>query len=368
MDIKCSDISNYMEELAPSCLAEDWDNVGLLLGSGNKAVRKILVCLDVTANVVREAVQKQADLIVSHHPLIFKGMKKIVEDDPKGRIIIELIKNGIGVYSAHTNLDVADNGVNEYLAKVLGLTGLQNLNHYKSEDLFKIVVFVPEDHTDSVRAAMCGAGAGWVGNYSDCTFMTRGTGTFKPLEGTNPYIGVKGEIERVEEYRLETIVPKSKAGSVVSAMLKAHPYEEVAYDMYPLKLKGKEYGLGKVGKLDGAVSVEEFIEKVKTNLEIDALRLIGKPRGLIEKVAVFCGSFDDNISSALRHRADVLVTGDIKYHTAQDAVEAGICIIDAGHFATERIMIPALAEIIKRKFSEVEVFTSEVEENPIKTC
>lgn len=368
MSIRCSEIIDFMEEWAPPFLAEEWDNVGLLIGSGRQQINRILVCLDVTGLVVKEAVEKKIDLIVSHHPLIFKGVKRIHAEDPKGSIIYELIRNNISVYSAHTNLDVTDQGINDHLAALLGLENLQNLNPYKSEDLIKIVVFVPEGSVDSVRNAMCSAGAGWIGNYSDCTFATKGTGTFKPLEGTNPTIGTQGRLERVEEYRLETIVPKSRMDRVLAAMLKAHPYEEAAYDIYPLRLKGKEYGLGKVGTLQKPVSFKKFVHQVKKQLGSQTVRQIGKIPDIVQKVAVFCGSFDDNLGSILKHGADVLVTGDIKYHAAQDMVEAGMCVIDAGHFATERIMVPRVAQRISEKFPDVDVVTSEMEEDPIKTC
>ncbi len=365
---RISDIIRYMEELAPANLAEDYDNVGLLIGNRGSKVNRILVCLDVSSKVVDEAVEKNVDLIVSHHPVIFKGIKRINEDDAKGSIIYKLIKNNIGVYSAHTNLDVAHGGVNNYLSSLLGLTEIRNLVGYKSEKLFKIVVFVPVESVDSVRDSMSRAGAGWIGNYSDCSFMTKGVGTFMPLEGTNPYIGTRGKLEKVDEYRLETVVSKDNLQRVIEAMIHAHPYEEVAYDVYPLEINGREYGMGNVGVLDKSITLESFINLVKERLNIKNVRLIGSTEKEIKKVAVFCGSFDNRVAWAAKLQADVLVTGDVKYHDAMDMTEMGMCVIDAVHFNTERIIVPRLVQLLSDRFSDIEVMGNDVEEDPFKYC
>lgn len=366
MSIKAKDIIKYMEELAPVSLAEDYDNVGLLIGSRESTVERIFVCLDVTSKTVYEAVAKKADLIVSHHPVIFKGLKRINEDDPKGNIIYKLIRNNIGVYSAHTNLDVAHGGVNNYLSSILGLKDIISLKDYKAEKLYKVVVFVPHESVDAVRDAMSRAGAGWIGNYSDCSFMTAGTGTFRPLEGTNPYIGTTGNLEKVDEYRIETVVSQRNLKKVIEAMIKVHPYEEVAYDVYPLEIKGRQYGMGNVGVLDKPKSLDEFIAVVKEKLGVKNVRVIGETNKEIEKVAVFCGSFDRDVMEAAKSKADVLVTGDVKYHDAVDMLEIGMCVIDAGHFNTERIIADRLAQLIKENFPEVEVIKSNMEEDPFK--
>ena len=366
METKGREISSFIESLAPAYLAEDWDNVGLLLGSGNNTVRKVMVCLDITSEVANEAVNNKVDLIVSHHPLIFKGIKKIQQDDLKGKIIYTLITNNISVFSAHTNLDTAEGGVNDMLANSIGLIDVKNLKEHLAEKLFKIVVFIPEESLELVRNAMTEAGAGWLGNYSDCTFVTKGIGTFKPLAGTNPYIGQIGSIEQVDEVRLETIVAQSKLKKVLDAMIKSHPYEEVAYDLYPLEKKGKEYGLGKVGALVKPMSLSEFIALVKNNLEVEKIRLIGTTEKEIKKVAVFCGSFDEDYESVLKSKVDILLTSDIKYHAAVDMRALGMCVIDAGHFNTEKIMVPNLIKLIQKEFPQIEVIGSLVEEDPFK--
>lgn len=367
MRMKLLDIIKHMEQIAPKSLAEDYDNVGLIIGAKQKDIKRVMVCLDVTLKVVNEAVEKDADLIISHHPVIFKGLKRINEDDVKGKIIYKLIKNDIAVYSAHTNLDVTDGGVNEYLARILGLGDLQNLKKHRVLKLYKVVVFVPEESIDKVRDAMSRAGAGWIGNYSDCSFMTKGTGTFRPLEGTNPYIGSKGKLEYVDEIRLETIVTQEKLHTVINEMIKSHPYEEVAYDVYPLNMEGKVYGLGKVGVLKTPVTLDDFITTVKEKLNAKSVRVIGSIDKKIEKVAVFCGSFDESCSGDVLSKADVLVTGDVKYHSAVDMAEMGMCVIDAGHFNTERIIVPKLVNMLSEQFKNLDVFSSNVEEEPFIT-
>ncbi|RCX13812.1 dinuclear metal center YbgI/SA1388 family protein [Anaerobacterium chartisolvens] len=366
MDFKCGEIIDIMEEIAPPFLAEDWDNIGLMLGSREQRVKRILICLDASEAVAEEAVCLGADMIISHHPLIFKGLKSIVSDNAKGRLIYKLIKNGIAVYSAHTNLDAASEGVNQCLAESLGLQNIQNLNSHRHEKLFKIAVFVPEENADSVRSAMSEAGGGWIGGYSHCSFTGRGIGTFKALEGTNPYIGSIGKLESVNECKIETVATERVLGRVVDSMLKVHPYEEPAYDIYPLEIKGRQYGMGRSGVLPGPESMEEFIGRVKAGLNIQTVRVIGNTDKKIERAAVFCGSFDGDLRSFKRSGADVLVTGDIKYHMAQDISDMGLCAIDAGHFATERIIVPRIVGLLKNKFPKVDILASNMENDPLR--
>jgi dinuclear metal center YbgI/SA1388 family protein len=364
----CEDISKYMNEIAPLSLAEEWDNAGLMIGGKSDTVKKIMVCLDVTSKVVKEAVEKNVDLIVSHHPLLFKPLKRILKDEFKGKILYELIKNNIAVYSAHTNLDVSDGGLNQYLAEYIGLKRIQNLNSYKNEKLYKVVVFVPEESLDGVRNAMCNAGAGWIGKYSDCTFSAVGTGTFRPREGANPYIGSLEELEKVKEYRLETVVPEGIINKVVNAMLNSHPYEEVAYDIYPLEIKGREFGLGKVGYVEPACTFNDFLSRLKKALDLDAVKVIGEKPEIVSKAAVFSGSFDGNCSGLHREKPDVLITGDIKHNNAIDLAEMGYCIIDAGHYATEIIVKELICNKLKNKFDDIEILKSEWENNPAEYC
>ena len=364
MSTKCGEISDYLDNIAPQSLAEGYDNVGLLLGNPEAEIERVMVCLDVTEEVIAEAVSIKAQMIVSHHPLIFKPIKRVREDEVKGRILHNLIRNGISVYSAHTNLDVVEHGVNASLAAKLGLKDLKPLKEHYAESLYKVVVFIPEDSVEKVRSAMCNAGAGWIGNYSDCTFLLNGTGSFWPLKGTNPYIGEEGNLERVRETRLETIVPADRLKQVISEMLKSHPYEEVAYDVYKTETKGRTYGLGLKGKLVEPVSFKCFIDTVKDALDTSVLRVVGMVEKEITDVAVFCGSFDDDIDIIKSCGADVLVTGDLKYHTASDAAAEGLCFVDAGHFNTEKLILPVLAGMLTDRFKELEVKCNSVERDP----
>jgi len=362
--VKCGDIIEYMQELAPPNLAEDWDNVGLIVGDSKSEVKRVMLCLDATSKVIDEAVECNADMIISHHPLIFKGIKKLNDDNIVGKRIIKLVRNNISLYSAHTNLDTCECGVNQKLAEVLGLQNIRNLNTYREDKVYKLSVFVPFSHVDVVREAITSEGGGWIGNYSDCTFMTPGIGTFRPLEGTNPFIGSRGKLEKVDEYRLETVVPECKLKKVVDAMLKAHPYEEVAYDIYPLKISGKVFSLGKIGDVDKQVSLNEFVDIVKDKLNIRHVRVIGDYKGVIERVAVFCGSFDRNWVNLNSREFDIVVTGDVKYHDALDIAESGRCVIDAGHFATEQIILPILKNMLSEKFGNVEFILSSMSIDP----
>lgn len=364
MGVKLKYITRFMDDFAPLHLAEEWDNCGLLLGDSEQEIERVMICLDVNSTTAGEAIETKADLVITHHPLLFKPINRITAESPKGEILLRLIKNNISVYSSHTNLDIANEGINDYLAGLFELSDVKSLKATSSEKLYKIVVFVPEESAEKVREALCSAGAGHIGNYSDCTFMVQGTGTFKPLEGSNPYIGSRGNIERVGELRIETIVSETNLRKTIEAMIEAHPYEEVAYDVYPLKTPVKEYGLGRVGKLPQASTVAEMLELTKKKLDVEHIRLIGESDRSIRNVAVFSGSFDGDFSAIIKSKADILITGDIKYHTAMEAVENGITVIDAGHFATERIYLSYLKSVLSKEFKGISIHCSKKEKDP----
>lgn len=352
MPVKCREIFNLIEEMAPRHLAESWDNVGLQVGDPRAEVKRVLLTLDVNFSVAEEAKEKGAGLIVSHHPMMLKPPRSISLDRPEGELIGYLIRNNITVYAAHTNLDIASGGVNTVLAEKLGVGNVSVLHQTGRERYVKLAVFVPAGHAQNVRNAVTKAGAGWIGNYSHCTFMTPGTGTFKPLEGTNPFIGRTGEIEQVEEVRLEAIVPAGRLNDVIPAMLKSHPYEEVAYDLYPLENNGPSYGLGRVGLLTEPLSFRQFAEKVKAALGLPVVRLGGFPDNTVKKVAVCGGSGAELWPAALRAGADTLVTGDVKYHVAQDMLAAGLKFVDAGHHGTEAVVMPVLYNFLVNRCRE----------------
>lgn len=343
MSVKCREIMAAMENMAPAHLAAGWDNVGLLVGSPDQEVTSLLVALDVPPAVAEAAVAGGVDMIVAHHPLIFKSLKSIRTDQPLGRTLAALLRAGVAVFAAHTNLDAAVGGVNDILAAKLGLMASRPLTADYCESLQKIVVFVPESHAEAVRRAMAEAGAGHIGNYSHCTFQAAGIGTFLPLTGSKPFIGKTGELEYVSEFRLETIIPAGKADKVVQAMLAAHPYEEVAYDLYQLENAGRYYGVGRVGELLRPLSLDTFVKQVKSALNINEVRLSGPAERQIKVAAVCGGAGAGLIAEAIRAGADVFVTGDVRYHEAQEAALCGLTIIDAGHFASEKPVLEAVA-------------------------
>jgi len=362
MPVKAKDLFALVEELAPLGLAEEWDNPGLQLGDPEAEVSRVLVALDADAEVCREAGEKGAQLLICHHPLLFKPVQRIRTDLPRGALLACLLRAGIIVYAAHTNLDNAGGGVNDALAARLGLREVEVLRTTHREKYFKLVVFVPVTHTEAVRSALGKAGAGWIGNYSECTFQVPGTGTFRPLEGASPFIGKMGELEYVEEIRLETILPAGLAGPAVKAMLAAHPYEEVAYDLYPLANEGPARGTGRVGVPagPGPISFAGFTEYVKNTLGVKNVRCGGDPTRQIRRVAVCAGAGAELWPDALAAGADVLVTGDVGYHAAKDMLAAGLNWIDAGHYGTEKVILPVLrdylAEHCRQKGWAVEIF------------
>jgi dinuclear metal center YbgI/SA1388 family protein len=353
-------VISLLESFAPKKLAVDGDPIGLQIGSLNRPVNKVMIALDVLESVVDEAINNEVDLIIAHHPLLYRPLKKIDTSTSKGRMIEKLIKNDITVYAAHTNLDVTASGVNEWLSKRLQLSQLEVLSPTYEEQLIKLSVFVPSSHEEAVRQALGDAGAGHIGNYSHCSFSSSGWGTFTPLEGTNPYIGEQGKLERTEEVKIESIFAAPIQKTVLSAMKKAHPYEEVAYDLYPLLNKGNELGIGKIGKLNKEMEIEEFVQHVKNVFGISSVRVIKGHNHTIKKVAVVGGDGNKYIFPAVRKGADVLVTGDIYYHNAHDAQAEGLTIIDAGHHI-EEIMKRELRIVLEKELSERKYDTAVVE-------
>lgn len=352
--MKCKDIISLLEQEAPLRLQEDYDNSGLQWGDPESFVKKILVCLDFTRDALKDAIENQVQLVISHHPILFRPMKSINTGVGKGAMLADCIQNNISVYSWHTNYDIADNGLNDYLARAVGLQNINGLKNHCQDELYKLVVFVPEDSLEKVQKAVFSAGAGRIGNYTHCGFSAAGNGTFKPMEGTNPYIGQTGVFETVKEYRLETIVPESLLNNVIKSMLDAHPYEEVAYDIYRVEQPGHEYSLGRVGNLKEKLNTDEFISLVKERLNIHNVRTVGKMQNIeIQKVAVFCGSFDGDVGALKAKKVDALITGDLKYHVAQELEDAGIFTVDAGHYHTEKLFVKAISDMLKNKVNDV---------------
>lgn len=369
MAVLCQTLIKIVEELAPIHLAEQWDNVGLLVGDPQEQVNGVLVALDFNHEVLDEALEKGANFIVVHHPPIFQPIKRLTAGGPEGKLLLQAIKQGVHVYAAHTNLDKVIDGVSDQLAKVLGLTSVEPLSSTAREPSFKLVVFVPETHEYQVRKAIGDAGAGFIGNYSHCTFRAPGTGTFLPQSGANPFLGQVGEMEEAAEFRLETIVPKSLLSAVMDAMMKAHPYEEVAYDVYPLAIEGSvQGGLGRVGNLEKPLDEGRLIQLVKERLHVSHLKVVPGSRKNIQRVAVCGGSGGSLVETACQKGAQALITGDVDYHEGQLAQSLGIMIIDAGHGPTERVVLPwlqqQLEQVLTLRKEALPVFASQVNTDP----
>ncbi len=355
------------EAIVPPAVAWKNDNIGLQIGNGADQIKNILVTLDVTKEVVLEAIKKKANLIVSHHPLLFHPLKNISPSTRVGEIVLTAIANNIAVYAAHTNLDSVKSGVNFTLAEIFGLKDVSILSPIK-DSLTKIAVFVPRNFAETVAEAMHHAGAGMFSKYDHCSFRTEGTGTFRGMEHAKPFLGTVGYLEKADETRLEMLCETWKISAVLAAVKKVHPYEEIAYDIYPLANRNSEYGLGAIGDLPKPISDQVLLRLVKKKLNAKALRY-SKGKQSIKRVAVCGGSGSELITEALMNGADAMITADIKYHTFQD-FENKIMLIDAGHYETERVVLPSLAKQIdgivnmKKKNSKI-VFTENTT-NPIR--
>lgn len=362
-------IIELFEQFSPKHYAMDGDPIGLHVGQLNKPVTKVMIALDVLEEVVDEAIEKGVELIIAHHPLIYRPLKKIDTMNASGRIIEKLIKHDIAVYAAHTNLDVAKGGVNDLLAEALQLQNTEVLVPTHEIPLQKLVVYVPKEDEQKVREALGKAGAGAIGNYSSCSFTAEGTGRFLPEGGSNPAIGSQGILETVSEIRIETIFPQTIEKKVLSAMIKAHPYEEVAYDIYKLENKGESLGLGKIGVLAEEMSLEQFADHVKKTLDVDKVRVVGDLNSTIKKVAVLGGDGNKYFTTAKFKGADAYVTGDMYYHTAHDAMMIGLNIVDPGH-NVEKVMKKGVARILKEmcnnKNLDVEFIPSALNTDPFK--
>lgn len=363
------EVIQWFERFAPKSYAMEGDKIGLQVGRLNQSVKRVLIALDVLEEVVDEAIEQNVQLIIAHHPPIFRPLKAIRTDEPSGRIMEKLIKNDIAVYAAHTNLDIAPGGVNDLLAECLQLEDTEVLVPTIEEQLNKLAVYVPVDHAEEVRKAIGDAGAGFIGEYSHCSFSVTGTGRFLPGNHANPYIGKRGKLEEVQEVRIETIYPKRLEKKILTAMLKAHPYEEVAYDLYPLENKGEILGLGRIGKLKQEMTLEEFARFVKSQLEVEGVRVVGDLKSRVRKVAVLGGDGNKYYQSAVFKGADVYVTGDMYYHTAHDAMMAGLNIVDPGH-NVEKVMKTGVAKILSaisdEKGADVEFIPSKVNTDPFR--
>ncbi len=363
------DLAKTLEEWAPRRIAWERDNVGLQVGDGNRTVHRALITLDVTPQIVEEAIKKKVDLIISHHPLLFRAPRNITTGDTLGAMLLQLLEHRIAVYSAHTNLDFVKDGVSFVLAEKLGLKEIGFLSPL-SDQTAKLAVFVPVGHVDQVAQAMSEAGAGVIGEYTDCSFRLRGTGTFKGSASANPFLGKKGKLETTEETRLEMIAPRAQIPTIVAAMKRAHPYEEVAYDVYPLMNPDPNHGIGAVGNLPKATTLRKYLQIVKQTLKTQSVRFAGELGQSVQRVAVCGGSGSDLLEEAINAGADAFVTADVRYHAFHDA-DGRIALIDAGHWETEHLILKPLAQRVDRAAKEsrtdLEVLITRYSTNPIHT-
>jgi dinuclear metal center YbgI/SA1388 family protein len=341
--MRLQDIIAALEEIAPPDYAMPGDPIGLHIGDPGQDVRRVIVTVDVTPTVAAESVRRSADLLIAHHPLIYLPLPSIRSDIYPQSVVYALVNAATAVYSMHTNFDAADGGINDVLADRLGVADAKVLQPTYTDKMFKLATFVPVEAVDSVRDAIAEAGGGVIGKYDHCSFQSPGAGTFKPMAGAQPYSGVVGELASEPELRLEMLVPEDRLHDAISEMLAAHPYEEVAYDVYPLWNRGREYGIGRYGRLLKPMSFDGFCEMVRDVLEVEDTRIVGDPEARVETVAVVGGAGGDLIPLAKSKGVDAIVTGDVRHREFIQAQALRINAIDATHFGTERPGMIALA-------------------------
>lgn len=361
--MKISEVIFFLETLAPPSLQESYDNSGLQCGHPDWECSGMLCTLDTTEEIVQEAIEKKCNLIISHHPVIFGGLQKITGRNYVEKTIMAAIKNDIAIYAIHTNLDNIQTGVSGRMAQILGLKNITVLQP-KAGTLKKLFTFVPVDKADPVRQAIFEAGGGHIGHYSECSFNAEGFGTFKGGEETNPYVGEKGKQHREKELKLEVIFPAYLETDIIRAMKKAHPYEEVAYDIVSLSNTHPSVGSGVLGELPQMISEENFLSLLKNTFQIPAIRhsaLLKKP---VKKVALCGGAGSFLITTALGAGADFFVSADIKYHQFFDA-NGRMVIADIGHYESEQFTIELLREVLEQKFPTFAVLNTEVKTNPV---
>lgn len=362
--MKIKEIIGALERFAPLPLQDGFDNAGLQVGLTEAEATGALLCLDVTEAVVDEAITLGYNLIVSHHPLIFKGYKSITGRDYIERCILKAIRNDIAIYSAHTNLDNAPGGVNHKIAEKIGLKNVQMLEP-KEDCLLKLVTFVPYAQADEVRKALFEAGCGCIGNYDSCSYNLEGEGTFRAQEGANPFCGERGELHKEPEVRIETILPAFKKTVVVKALLSAHPYEEPAFDLYPLKNAWAQVGAGVVGELDEPETELDFLKRIKKIFEVGCLKYTHLSGRLIQKVALCGGAGAFLLPRAVGCKADIFITGEVKYHDYFN-YENDILVAEIGHYESEQYTKEIFYSIIQEMFPGLEVQMTRVNTNPIK--
>lgn len=361
--MKVKEITDAIEAFAPLYLQESWDNAGMQVGDPYSEVTGVLLCTDVREEIVDEAIERGTNMIISHHPLLFRGLKKIMGRSYQERVVAKAIKNDITIYCAHTNMDCAVGGVNFKMAEKLGMKNVRVLDPQQGTQR-KIVVFVPTEAVATVEKAMCDAGAGRFGNYDSCTYSMSGEGHYRPLEGADPWAGNVGEKHSEPEVRLEALVHKALCGRVVAAMIKAHPYEEPAFDIIALENSDKYAGLGVIGDVEPQ-DAKVFLDKVKSAFEVKTIRYSGNLNRQVNRIAMCGGAGAEFISIAMSQGADVYITGDMKYHEFQGNEER-IILADIGHYESEHYTKEIFYDIITKKNPNFAVDFAKCEQNQVK--
>lgn len=365
-----TEIMHHLQTLAPLELAEQWDNVGLLAGDPNQQIRKVLLTIDLTRAVLDEAQQAGAELLLTYHPPVFDPLKRVIKGQGASPLLYEVIHSGMAVYTVHTALDAVRGGVNDRLAEVMGIADPQPLKEpdQDTEQLCKLVVFLPESDLEKVSEAIFTAGAGHIGNYSHCSFRVEGTGTFKGDESTNPTVGQVGVLEQAPELRLETIMPVACIPQVIPAMVAAHSYEEPAYDLYPVLQRrggvGAGVGIGRYGDLSNTVTKKELIETIKQRLGVGTVGVIGPTDGSASRGAVCAGSCGSILQRVIGAGCDFYLTGELNHHNALKLQEAGVATVCVSHSNSERLILRHLAQQLRSLCSGVEFIVSTEDKDP----
>ena len=362
--MKVNDIVSSIEEMAPVSYQESYDNAGLLVGSYDTEVSGVLICLDVVESVVEEAINKGANLIIAHHPIVFKGLKRFNGNNYVERTVMLAIQNNIAIYAAHTNLDSVKGGVSDRICDLIGLQNKRILSPLAG-DLNKLVTFVPIEYAQKVKEALFNVGAGSIGNYDSCSFSNEGKGTFRANEGADPFVGEIGKVHHENETRIETVFPKHLKGKILSALFKNHPYEELAFDVYQLENVNPNVGLGMIGELEKEEDSLQFLKRIKKIFGSACIKHTDLIKDKIKTVAVCGGSGSSLLRKAIAQKADVYVSGDFKYHEFFDAEEK-IIIADIGHYESEQFTSDIFYEIVTKKFPNFAVYISDINSNPIK--
>jgi dinuclear metal center YbgI/SA1388 family protein len=352
MSATLADILNFLESRYPSAWAMSGDKIGLEVGHPGRQVTSILVALEATTAIVSEAAQRRAELLLTHHPLLYQPVNEIREDRPGGQLLTALVRAGLALISCHTNLDIAPGGLNDYLAQELELTKVEVLTPTTRDPWYKLVVFVPAGFEAPVRQALGDAGLGIIGRYSHCTFSSPGQGSYQPLAGAQPFQGEVGKLSQVQESRLEILAPESRLPAALSRLKAIHPYEEVAYDLYPVRHPGTSLGLGRIGSWPAPRPFSQVIRAIKDLFRVKTVQVWGQPPSQVQRVALCSGSGGDLVSNALGRGADIYLTGEVRHHQLTPGPDADFGVVAVGHFASEVVFMEPWAGQLRELFNE----------------